>query len=173
MTRTRMLSVLAAAGLVAACEARFGNDAGPVAENASAAGRAEEGRLTVEAPGFNLSVDLPDDMEAHARVDEDGLIYPGSTFGGIHVQGRPDGPDGRSGGEVELRFTSADAADRVAAWYRDPARAADLTIASAAREGAGFVISGTGRHDRERFTVRITPRAGGGSEARLVLSDGH
>lgn len=173
MTFAKPLVVLTAAGLLVACEARFGNDAGPVDENASAAGRAEEGRLTVEAPGFNLSIDIPDSIEARAEMDENGLVYPGSTFGGMHVQGRPEGADGHHDGEVEMRFTTPDAADRVAAWYRDPARARDLTIQSAAREGNGFVISGTGRHDNERFTVRIAPRAGGGSEARLVLSDGH
>ena len=174
MPMPKLLAACAAVALLAACEARFGNDAPPVAENATAAGRAEEGRLTVEAPGFNLSIDIPDSIEANARIDEDsGLIYHGSTFGGMHVQGRPEGRSGHSDGEVEMRFTSADPAERVVAWYRDPARAQDLTIQSAGRDGNGFVISGTGRHDNERFTVRIAPRAGGGSEARLVLSDEH
>lgn len=171
--RIRIGAALAAAALLSACEARFGNDAAPVAENASAAGRAEEGRLTVEAPGFNLAIEIPEAMGANARIDEEsGLIYPGSDFTGIHVQGRPDGPDGQDrGGEVELRFTTADAPPRVAAWYRDPARGRDLTIQSARQEGDAYVIAGTGRHDNERFTVRVAPRAGGGSEARLVLSD--
>jgi len=174
MPMPKLLAACAAVTLLAACEARFGNDAPPVAENATAAGRAEEGRLTVEAPGFNLSIDIPDSIEANARIDEDsGLIYPGSAFGGMHVQSRPEGRGGHSDGEVEMRFTSRDPAERVIAWYRDPARAQDLTIQSAGRDGNGFVISGTGRHDNERFTVRIAPRAGGGSEARLVLSDQH
>jgi hypothetical protein len=69
-----------------------------------------------------------------------------------------------------MRFASPDPAERVAAWYRDPARAQDLTIEGARREGNAFVISGTGREDNERFTVTIAPR-GSGSEARLVLSD--
>jgi hypothetical protein len=173
MTLPKLLVPVAAVSLLAACEARFGNDAGPVAENATAAGRAEEGRLTVEAPGFNLSIDIPDSIEARAEMDENGLVYPGSAFDGMHVQGRPDRAGGHGDGEVEMRFTTGDPAGRVAAWYRDPARGRDLTIQSAAREGNGFVISGTGRHDNERFTVRIAPRAGGGSETRLVLSDGH
>ena len=119
----KLVPAVVAIGLLAACEARFGNDAGPVAENATAAGRAEEGRLTVEAPGFNLSIDIPDSIEAQAQVDDNGLIYPGSAFGGMHVQGRPKGSGGHSDGEVEMRFTTGDPAERVVAWYRDPARA--------------------------------------------------
>ena len=165
-------SALAALALLGACEARFGNDAAPVAENATAAGRAEDGRLTVEAPGFNMSIDIPDSVRADARADTDsGPLYPGATLSGMHVQGRPDGPDGSRGGEVEMRFTTPDAPERVVAWYRDPARAPDFTVQSAGREGNGFVIAGTGREDNERFTVHVAPRAGGGTEARLVLSD--
>lgn len=165
-----LLSTLAAAALLTACEARFGNDAPAVDENATASGRAEEGRLTVETPGFNLSIDIPESIQARAHVDEDsGLIYPGSEFVGMHVQGRPE-KAGESDGEVEMRFTSADPAERVAGWYRDPARAQDLTVEGARRDGNAFIISGTGRQDNERFTVTIAPR-GSGSEARLVLSD--
>jgi hypothetical protein len=173
MTNLPMLAcAIAAAASLAACEARFGNDAPPVAENATAAGRSEEGRLTVEAPGFNMSIDIPERIKANANIDNDnGLIYPGASFGGLHVQGRPDGPDGHHEGEVEMQFTTADPPDRVVGWYRDPARAEDLTIQSARQEGNAFVITGTGRHDNERFTVRVAPRAGGGTEARLVLSD--
>jgi len=163
---------LAAAALLGGCEARFGNDAAPVAENATAAGRAQEGRLTVEANGFNLSVDIPASVRADARMDEDsGLVYPGATLSGMHVQGSPDGAREGHDGEVELRFTTADAPERVAGWYRDPARGQDITVQSARREGGAFVIAGTGRRDDERFTVRIAPAAGGGSEGRLVLSD--
>ena len=168
----KSMPLLAAAALLAACEARIGNDAPPVAENASAAGRAEEGRVTIEAPGFNMSIDIPEGIRAHSDIDdENGLIYPGSTFSGIHVQGRPERQGGESDGEVELRFTTGDGTDRVVAWYRDPARGEDLTIASVGREGNGFVIAGTGRRDSERFTLRVTPREGGGTEGRLVLSD--
>ena len=173
MSATKPLPLLAlAAASLAACEARIGNDAAPVAENATAAGRAEEGRVTIEAPGFNMSIDIPEGIRAHSDIDdENGLIYPGSTFSGIHVQGRPEDASGKSDGEVELRFNTGDGTDRVVAWYRDPARNTDLTIQSVNPEGNGFVITGTGKQDNERFTLRVTPREGGGTEGRLVLSD--
>ena len=163
------LTIAALATVLGACEARIGNDAGEVAENATAAGRAEEGRLTVEAPGFNLSIDIPEGIKSNTNMDEDNaLIYPGATFGGLHVQGT-DKAGGRNDGEVELRFTTPDPIDRVVAWYRDPARGEEIKMANAAREGAGFVMSGTDR-EGDPFTLRVAPSAGG-TEARLLLSD--
>lgn len=164
-----LAAAAAAAALLAACEARFGNDAAEIDVNATAAGRAEEGRLTIEAPGFNMQIDIPEAIEARAEIERDGIVYPGSQFGGLHVQGRPGGPEGGREGEVELRFTSGDPPGRVAAWYRDPAREADLAVESAGREGGAYVVSGTDRRDGDHFTVRITPRPGGGSEARLLI----
>ena len=167
----KVAPALAALALLAACEARFGNDAGPVDANATAEGRAEEGRLTVEAPGFNMSINIPEGIRSHANFDNDnGLIYPGATFSGMHVQGQPEG--GPRQDQVELRFTTGDAVDRVVAWYRDPARGQEVQIASAEQRGNAFVIAGRGR-DGEPFTLNIAPRQGGGSEARLVLSDRH
>lgn len=172
MNISKLVPALAVATLLVACEARIGNDAPPVADNASAAGRAEEGRFTIEAPGFNMSIDIPEGIRSRADMDEDnGLIYPGSTFAGMHVQGGQEGADGDRDGEVELRFSTGDAPDRVVAWYRDPARGTDFTVQSAQQEGGGFVVSGTGRPDGEQFTLRIAPRQGGGTEARLLLSD--
>jgi hypothetical protein len=70
-----------------------------------------------------------------------------------------------------MRFTTPDAPGRVVAWYRDPARGGDFTIQSAQQEGAAFTVSGIGRNDGDRFAVRISPSEGGGTEARLLLSD--
>ena len=45
-------------------------------------------RRAVEADGFNMSIDIPDFVESEARIDDDNsLIYPGSDFAGMHVQG--------------------------------------------------------------------------------------
>lgn len=169
----RFILIPVALALLAGCEMRIGNDAAPVADNATAAGRAENGQFTVEAPGFNLSVTIPEGMGERANVDDDnGLVYPGATIAGIHVQGSREGRGAHGGGEVELRLTSADAPDRIAAWYRDPARAENFTVSSTSRDGAATLIGGVSRRDNERFTLRIAPRAGGGSDMRLLLIDG-
>lgn len=172
MPVSKLVPLVAAAALLCACEARIGNDAPPVDENASAAGRAEEGRFTIEAPGFNMSVDIPEGILSRAQVDdEDGLIYPGATVGGLHVQGGREDAGGERDGEVELRFSTRDAPGQVVAWYRDPARGTDFSIQSAEGADGGFVIAGTGQPDGETFTLRISPREGGGTEARLLLTD--
>ena len=101
--------------------------------------------------------------------DDSGLIYPGSTFSGIHVEGGRDERPSRDG-EVELRFTSADAPDLVARWYRDPARAADFTVASAGREGAGLRHR---RHQPATTTAASAPprpaRRAAAPTARVLL----
>lgn len=168
----KCLPALAAIVLLAACDVKIGNEAGTVSENASAAGRAQEGRVTIEAPGFNMSMNIPESDLGDAKIDDDRVIYPGSQFGGVHVQGRP-GRSGEDGsGEVELRFTTADPPDRVVAWYRDPARHDDIVVASAERQGEGFHLSGTAGNEKKPFDLRIMPRSGGGTEARLLISDG-
>lgn len=168
MTRTKPLAAVAAIILLGACEARFGNDAAPVDANATAENRAEDGRLTIEAPGFNLQVDIPDSIRADAEMSDNKLIYPGAAFGGIHIQGNRAETDRD---QVELRFTSGDDLARVAAWYRDPARRGDFAIASDSRDGETIVIAGTDAGDGDPFTLRLAPRSGGGTEARLLLTD--
>ena len=172
MAVSKLLVLASSAALLAACEARIGNDAPAVEANASAEGKAEEGRLTVSAPGFNMQVDIPVDMRDRVETDgDDDLLYPGSNVTGIHVQAGPETKGGDHDGEVELAFTSRDPADRILAWYRDPARAGDFTIQSARREGRGYVLAGTGTGDDERFTLRLAPAEGGGTQGRLFLSD--
>ena len=170
--RRALLLALPLAALLAGCEMRIGNDAPPVADNASAAGRAEDGRFTIEAPGFTLAVTVPDGFDGRTDSGGDnGLVYPGARVSGLHVQGgRGHSEHGRD--EVELRLTSTDAPDRIVAWYRDPARADRFSLSSTTQEGGATVLAGTGRRDNERFTLRIAPRAGGGSDMRLLIADG-
>jgi hypothetical protein len=69
-----------------------------------------------------------------------------------------------------MRFTSADAPDKVAAWYRDPARAATITGVSVQQDGSGFRVSGAGK-EGDPFDLRLSPGAGGGTQAQLTLRD--
>ena len=167
----KLVILAAGAAALSACEARIGNDAPPVEANASAAGKAEDGRLTVSAPGFNMAIDIPEGLRGSAHMDGDNeIIYPNSTFGGIHIQGGPERGHGEHEGEVELRFTTGDAIDRVVAWYRDPARAEHFTLNSARRDGDAVLIVGAARDGDHPFTLRLS-RQGGGTEGRLLLSD--
>lgn len=170
--KARMLPLLATvAGLsLAACQMRTGNDAG-AAGNGSAANKAEEGEVSINAPGVEMKIRIPEGLRREAGISDDsGLVYPGSTMSGVHVEGARAGSRNNAGGEVELRFASAEAPGIVARWYQDPARASTFTIASATREGAAFVFTGTRREDHGRFRVRLDPR-GSGTDGRVLLSD--
>lgn len=165
------LAATAAALVLTGCEARFGNDVQPRG-NGSAENKAEEGELSINAPGVQMKINIPEGLRHEASIhDDSGLVYPGSTMSGMHIEGAPEGERGKSEGEVELRFASTDGPDAVAHWYQDPARARDFTIASSGREGPGYIFAGTRKNGDGRFRVHLAPRQGGGTDGRVLLSD--
>jgi predicted small secreted protein len=173
MKAPRLLPFAAAAAalVLAACQARVGNDVQP-GGNGSAENKAEEGQVSINAPGVQMKINIPEGLRREASIHDDGgLIYPGSTMSGMHIEGGRDGEQGKSDGQVELRFTTADGPEIVARWYRDPARAGDLTISSAGRDGAAYVFAGTRKDGDGRFRIRLAPRQGGGTDGRVLLSD--
>lgn len=167
--RGSRVTIAAAALLLAACEAKIGDAAGNAADEngqASAEGKAEEGKVAVKAPGFELSLNIPKEMTGQA--DHQGkLLYPDATVSGVYVAGGSGG----EGGEVELRFRSDAAPETVAAWYRDQARASDFTLSSFGREGEAFVGAGQEKKDGQGFRLRLEPRQSGGTDGRLVIRD--
>jgi hypothetical protein len=166
------LAATSAALMLTACETRFGNDVQPRG-NASAENKAEEGEVSINAPGVQMKINIPEGLRHETSIhDDSGLVYPGSTMSGMHIEGGREGERGKSDGEVELRFASTDGPDVVAHWYQDPARARDFTIASAGREGAGYVFAGTKKDGDGRFRIHLAPRQGGGTDGRILLSDG-
>jgi hypothetical protein len=175
MTRILLSFGALAALALAACQARFGNEVAEAANesgNASAAGKAEEGRVSIHAPGFDMKVNIPKGLRREAGMESDsGIFYPNATFGGMHIEGGREEAGGHSNGEVELSFETADAPDLVAHWYQDPARAPEFTVVSTRRDGADYLFAGTAGNDHGPFRVRLTPRQGGGTEGRVVLTD--
>ena len=57
------------------------------------------------------------------------------------------------------------------AWYRDPARADDFTIASASRKGGVITLAGAQKDDGDPFDLSLSPRNGGGTDGRLNLRE--
>src|SRR5829696_4447146 len=126
MSGPPLFAAFAAAALLSACEAKVDRDRadnGSAPAEASAEGKAEEGKISVKAPGFDLKFTLPKGMVGEARAERDSkLLYPGAILRGMAIaagQGRGKGGDS----EVEIGFSTPDPLDKVAAWYRDPARA--------------------------------------------------
>ena len=177
MKTPRLLPIAASAAalVLTACEAKFGNDVQPTG-NGSAENKAEEGQLSINAPGVQMRINIPEGLRHEAAIhDDSGLVYPGSTMSGMDVEGARDARQGQgqSEGEVELRFASTDAPDKVAHWYQDPARGRSFTLASSGRDGAAYVFAGTKRDGGGRFHIRLAPRAGGGTDGRVLLTDGN
>lgn len=148
---------------LAACEAKVGTEDAAAEVNASAEGRSEDNVMSISAPGFDMKIDIPAGIRDSANVDSDGdLLYPGSSFAGMHVQG------GGETGSVELRFNTADDAGRVAAWYRDAART-KFKIDHAARDGDAILLTGHQTEENAPFKLRLDPRQGGGTQGILSL----
>ena len=166
--RLLVLSLATVAGLLAlgACHSKAGK---PPQGQVSAEGKAEEGKISVHAPGFNLTLSLPKEMAREVRADRDNkMIYPGSSMLGIAVAAGKGGD--RSGdSEVEMRFRTGASVEQVAAWYRDPARAAGFRLQGAAREGDAVVIQGVQNSDRHPFKVHLVPEKDGGTDGRLTI----
>jgi len=170
--KAKLIGLCAVLTLIAGCDR--GGDQGNHSANASATaeGKAEEGSVTVKAPGVDISVRIPEGLRDRMATGANSAMLPsGVQIRGVHVQGNRQ--EGGSGGDgsVELNFASDQPPEQLARWYRDPARAAQFSIGTDAREGAAFVLGGTTRENGGRFTVRLAPRQGGGTDGRLILAD--
>jgi hypothetical protein len=172
MIRPKFHVAIAAALLLGACEARIDPEE---AENsaagaqASAEGKAEEGKISVKAQGFDLKLSLPKGMAGEARAERDSkLLYPGAVLRGMAIAaGEGKGKGGDT--EVEIAFSSPDPVDTVVAWYRDPARAEGFRLDRSDREGDGWRVTGVQKRDGHRFKLRLSPRSGGGTDGRLTV----
>lgn len=162
-----LLALAIAGALICGCEAKIGTSDANEASNVqrSAEGKAEEGSIALDAPGLNFKLRIPLDR---ARTDSQSkLLYPGSTITGIYIAAQPDSKGG-SGGEVELRFASPDAPEKVAAWYRD--RKDAFTLSSDGREGDSHLLAGTQKEEGDGFKLRLEPK-GAGTDGRLTVRD--
>jgi hypothetical protein len=163
----KSIPLVAMLALSAACNAEIGSGKEPSGA-ASAEGKAQENSFTINAPGFDMKVAIPQGVRNNAQFKSDGgdMLYPGATFSGMHVEGGKKGASGEGG--VEIRFTSADAPEKVAAWYRDPARK-DFSVTSAGREGDAIVLAGQQKKEGEQLRIRLAPKANGGTDGRLAI----
>jgi hypothetical protein len=132
----------------------------------SAEGQAQEGKISVKAPGLDLAISLPKEMTGEAKVGRDSkVLYPNATLAGMAIAAGEGGKGGDT--EVEMRFRTADAPDRVAAWYRDPARGEGFRLTGETRENGDYVFTGVQRRDHHPFRVRLGAGRGGGTDGRL------
>lgn len=172
MTRSSLSIAFAAAALLSACdgEVRPEEPDNPVANSqVSAEGKAEEGKISLKMPGVDMTISLPKGVADEARAERDSkLLYPGAILRGMAIAAGPDSD--RSGdSEVEIRFSTPDPVDKVADWYRDPGRAEGFQLEQAAKEGDSWVVTGVQKRDEHGFKLRLSPRAGEGTNGQLTI----
>jgi hypothetical protein len=170
------LGIFCVAGLalLGGCDDKTGGSRNDEAKRPGPAeGKAEEGKIALKAPGFDLSINIPRQIAARAKSDQDSeLLYPGSSINGMYIAAGNGGEGkGEGKGEVELRFAAPATPGKVEAWYRDPARAGNFAIDEVRRSGAELLIGGHSKGDGETFKLRLQGDSGGGTEGRLVLRD--
>jgi hypothetical protein len=172
MNRSSLCTAFAATALLCGCdsEARIDEPDNAVANShVSAEGKAEEGKISLKMPGVDMTLSLPKGVADEARAERDSkLLYPGATLRGMAVAAGPDS-DKSGDSEVEIRFSTPDPVDKVAAWYRDPARADGFQLQRAAKEGDAWLVTGVQKRDDHRFTLRLGPRPGEGTDGRLTV----
>lgn len=172
MNRPSLCIALAAAASLCACdsEARLDEPDNVVANNhVTAEGKSEEGKISLNMPGLDMTLSLPKGVAEQARTERDSkLLYPGATLRGMAVAA---GPDSEKSGdsEVEIRFSSPDPLDKVVAWYRDPARSEGFQLQRASREGEAWLVTGVQKRDDHRFKLRLSPRPGEGTNGQLTV----
>ena len=169
MAASRMFALAASVLACSGCGGP-GEEDNLVASNqsVSAEGKAQEGKISVKAPGVDITISVPKELTGEAKAGKDSkILYPGATLAGMAIAA--DDKDRQGDTDVEMRFKTADSPDTVAAWYRDPARADGFRLDSAKREGTEFVFTGVQRRDNHPFKVTLGPGAGGGTEGRLRI----
>ena len=144
MSRPSFCPALAAAALLCACDSGAPREEAPgeaAVNQASAEGKAEEGKISLKMPGLDMTLSLPKGVADEARAERDSkLLYPGSTLRGMAIAAGPDS-EKSSDSEVEIRFSTPDPVDKVAAWYRDPARKEGFQLERAAKEGDAWLVT--------------------------------
>jgi hypothetical protein len=132
----------------------------------SAEGQAQEGKISIKAPGLDLAISLPKELTGEAKTGRDSkVLYPNATLAGMAIAAGETGKGGDT--DVEMRFRTGDPPDQVAAWYRDPARRDGFKLTGEARDKGDFVFTGVQRRDRHPFQVRLGAAGGGGTDGRL------
>ncbi|MDX3883292.1 MAG: hypothetical protein QHC65_02635 [Sphingomonas sp.] len=153
--------------LLTACEVKVGQDDKADAGNGAAASSADNGgQVSLDIPGFSAKVDVPATSLGSDDMDIDGLrLYPGTRVTGVDVKAAGDA----SANSVRISYASADAPDKLKAYYEAAAKDKGFTSAASTREGAADVLNLTNAKGK-KVRIAIEP-AGTGSKGALTILD--
>jgi len=173
--RKAMLVLTVPLVLLAACQMKAGKDDGgndsasiKVGEDGNVAITANDGdgRVSLSVPGFEGKMKIPGLELGGDNMDIDGMKpYPGTKLDTIDVTDRK----GLGNGQVDMRFTSPDTPEKVAAYYAAAAREKDFTNINVTRSGARAVMTAT-KSGGDHLTISMDP-GDGGTTGRILIED--
>lgn len=121
------------------------------------------GGVSIDAPGFKASLDLPRIQLDADDVDISGVkLFPGSKVSGMNI----DADDAKKdGGKVRIAFDAPADVAAVTAWFDKEMTRRRFTITS-----GGSGLSGT-TDDGDRFSLELKPGAAGHTAGVLAVED--
>lgn len=123
----------------------------------------KDGRVAINAQGFQGSITLPKIAVTAENLDLDGVnLYPGSQVRDLHIEAR-NGQASDDKGEVRLAFESPAPLAKVQAWFRE-----DLAKNGARVQAKGDGFQGTTRQG-DPFTVELAAKGGDAATGKMAL----
>lgn len=175
--RKAMLGLAVPVVLLAACRAKVGKE---YAGNDSASSSIGEGGnvavhasdraqgVSVSLSGIEAKVKLPGAQLGGGEMDIGGMeLYPGSELHGVDVTDRKGSGDG----VINMRFTSSDAPDKLAAYYAAAARDKHFTAIHLTNIGGKATLAAK-TTDGDELTIGMESGPGGTTTGRIVIKDG-
>jgi hypothetical protein len=137
-------------------------------EAGNAAAVTGDNTVSISAPGFNMSVDLPADVARNIDITTDGdALYPGAKASGIKLT--KDQYTGQN--KVDIGFTSSDSLDKVAKWYGNPRNSGAFKVTGINISDSGVQTMSVVDESGEFFNVILREGENGGTSGTLKFSN--
>lgn len=136
-------------------------------EDSNASVELGNGTVSISAPGFNMSVDVPGDAMRNVEIKTDSeALYPGAQATGMTMSKDPVTGTNR----IDIGFSSKDTIDNVAKWYGDPKRAGNFKVTGINITNGVHTMSAVD-DTGEFFNVILKPGEDGGTAGQLKFRD--
>jgi hypothetical protein len=117
-------------------------------------------------PGFEGKINIPGIQLGGKDMDIDGMkLYPGTQLHDIDVTD----DKGPGNGRVDMRFTSPDGPDKVAAYYAGAVRDKDFRDIKVVRDGGKATLTAK-KPDGDDLTIMMEPSEGG-TTGEILIKD--
>ena len=123
-----------------------------------------DGRTTVNAPGVNASINLPQVKIDAADFEVNGVkLYPGSTIRNFNLEATEGSGAEKDKGRMDLSFDAPASLDKVQAWFRDAMAKRKFKVSP---QGNGF--AGT-TDEGDPITVELNADGADKTTGRMIV----